>query len=210
MSAIRCVKRLFAATLFAAALPAMAQIALEPCHLKGIEREVRCGRLEVPENPAAPEGRRISLRVAVVPALAKRKAADPLFVFAGGPGQAATSVAGQMQAVFGRINARRDLVFLDQRGCGSRLRYESAPPQPTQHQAAHMTRQSDRPEPRYQPRYGGHFLLPADRCVFWWVFEAGASTTGAHPRGNDHAYRSHRRRRVGIGDCVASSESALG
>lgn len=118
MSTIRCVQRFLAATLFAAALPLAAQIALEPCHLKGIEREVRCGRLEVAENPAAPDGRKISLRVAVVPALAKRKAADPLFVIAGGPGQSATSVAAQMQAVFARINARRELVFLDQRGTG--------------------------------------------------------------------------------------------
>lgn len=97
---------------------ARAEPALEPCRLKGIEREVRCGQIRVPENPDAPDGRQLSIHYAVVPALAKNKAPDPLFIFAGGPGQAATRVAGRLQPVFAQINARRDLVYVDQRGTG--------------------------------------------------------------------------------------------
>lgn len=91
---------------------------LVPCRLKGIEREVRCGAVDVPEDPDRPNGRRLTIRFAVVPALAKNKTADPVFVLAGGPGQAAMRVAGLMQPVLSRLNARRDIVYVDQRGTG--------------------------------------------------------------------------------------------
>ncbi len=91
---------------------------LAPCRLKGIEREVRCGSVSMPEDPDRPDGRRLSIRFAVVPALAKNKAPDPVFVLAGGPGQAATRVAALMQPVMSRLNARRDIIYVDQRGTG--------------------------------------------------------------------------------------------
>lgn len=91
---------------------------LEPCRLKGVEREVRCGRIEVPENPDAPGGRRISVQFAVQPAIARDKRPDPVFVFAGGPGQSARGVAGMLQPLLAPLNARRDLVYIDQRGTG--------------------------------------------------------------------------------------------
>lgn len=89
-----------------------------PCRLKGIEREVRCGSVSMPENPDVPGGRQIAIHFAVVPAQARLKESDPLFVLAGGPGQSAIRIAGQMQAVLARVNARRDIVFIDQRGTG--------------------------------------------------------------------------------------------
>jgi len=92
--------------------------ALESCRLKGIERAARCGQIKMPENPDAPQGRQITVHFALVPAVAKNKAPDPLFVFAGGPGQAAMQVAGQLQPALAQLNARRDLVFVDQRGTG--------------------------------------------------------------------------------------------
>lgn len=92
--------------------------ALEPCRLQGLEREARCGRVEVAEDPDAPAGRRIAIHFAVVPALARDKLPDPVFVLAGGPGQAATRVAAQVQPVFASLNARRDIVYVDQRGTG--------------------------------------------------------------------------------------------
>ncbi len=95
-----------------------ADVALEPCRLKGIDRELRCGVVDVPEDPDRPDGRRLAIRFAVVPALAKNKAPDPVFVLAGGPGQAAMRVAGLMQPVMSRLNARRDIVYVDQRGTG--------------------------------------------------------------------------------------------
>ena len=53
-----------------------------------------------------------------MPAVARNKQPDPVFVFAGGPGQAATKVARQVMPVLAELNARRDLVFIDQRGTG--------------------------------------------------------------------------------------------
>ncbi len=58
------------------------------------------------------------MRFAVVPAVARNKQPDPVFVFAGGPGQAATKVARQVMPVLAELNARRDIVFIDQRGTG--------------------------------------------------------------------------------------------
>ena len=91
---------------------------LEACRLKGIARELRCSRIEVPENPDAASRRRIAVHFAVQPAVARDKLPDPLFVFAGGPGQSAMRVAGSLQPLLASLNARRDLVFIDQRGTG--------------------------------------------------------------------------------------------
>jgi pimeloyl-ACP methyl ester carboxylesterase len=110
---------IFAFVCASLAAPRAGALELAACRLKGIEREVKCGTLEVPENPDAPDGRRIPIRFAVVPALAKNKAPDPLFVFAGGPGQSALKAAGTIQPVFAQLNARRDIVYVDQRGTGA-------------------------------------------------------------------------------------------
>lgn len=112
----------------AAALPVTGQaraagrLPLSPCELHQSEEltliEARCGRLAVAENPAAPHGRQIELRVAVVPAVSTRKLPDPLFILAGGPGMAATSFYASVAPVFEPIHRDRDIVLLDQRGTG--------------------------------------------------------------------------------------------
>lgn len=91
---------------------------LEACRVAGVDREVRCGSVTVAEDPDNPASRQITVRFAVVPALARNKAPDPVFVFAGGPGQAATRVARQLLPVLTTLNTRRDIVFIDQRGTG--------------------------------------------------------------------------------------------
>jgi pimeloyl-ACP methyl ester carboxylesterase len=91
---------------------------LEPCRLPGIEREILCGKVDMPEDPDAPTGRTIAIHFAVVPAVARTAQPDPIFVLAGGPGQAASRVIGQVMPVFAELNARRNLVFVDQRGTG--------------------------------------------------------------------------------------------
>jgi pimeloyl-ACP methyl ester carboxylesterase len=78
----------------------------------------RCGVLAVAENPAAPGGPRIDLFVAIVPALNRRAAAAPLFLLAGGPGQAATDLYASAAGAFARINRNHDIVLVDQRGTG--------------------------------------------------------------------------------------------
>lgn len=79
----------------------------------------KCGTLRVPEDRKRPQGRQISLRIAVIPALARTPAPDPLFLLAGGPGQGATEAFGPILGVFDRVRKSRDLVLVDQRGTGS-------------------------------------------------------------------------------------------
>ncbi len=74
--------------------------------------------LDVPEDRASPNGKTIPLRVAFVPALATRSMPDPIFVLAGGPGQAATKHIPDVVELLSREHRRRDLVFVDQRGTG--------------------------------------------------------------------------------------------
>jgi pimeloyl-ACP methyl ester carboxylesterase len=116
----------FLACLAAAALAACTSgsdtprsaIALGECRLAGVELAARCGTHEVWEDRAKQEGRRIKLRVAVIPAKARTREPDPIFVLAGGPGQGAVSLAAQVMPLFTRLNDSRDVVFLDQRGTG--------------------------------------------------------------------------------------------
>ncbi|MEG1833183.1 MAG: alpha/beta hydrolase [Burkholderiaceae bacterium] len=98
--------------------PAITAADLTPCRLKGIEREARCGHVTMPQNPDDPAGPSIEVHFAVLSALARHPWPDPVFVFAGGPGQAGTQIAAPVSAVLAPLNHRRDLVFIDSRGTG--------------------------------------------------------------------------------------------
>ena len=105
--------------LVAAVAPARAaDAAPTPCRVAGLKHEVRCGQLTRPLDPAQPSGATIELHYLVVPATARHKRPDPVFFFAGGPGQGAMDLAGGVQPLLARLNNRRDLVFIDQRGTG--------------------------------------------------------------------------------------------
>jgi pimeloyl-ACP methyl ester carboxylesterase len=102
----------------AAAAQAAPPLTLEPCRLRGVEHEALCGVLQRPLNPAEPNGRTIDLHVAVLPALARNKKPDPVFMLAGGPGQSAIGIASMAERMFVRLLNRRDVVLVDQRGVG--------------------------------------------------------------------------------------------
>lgn len=91
---------------------------LTPCRLKGVPHEALCGRVARPLDPTRPDGTTIDVHFAVLPALARNKRPDPVFIFAGGPGQSAIALAGPVAAQLARFSNRRDLVFIDQRGTG--------------------------------------------------------------------------------------------
>ena len=78
----------------------------------------RCGTFDVPENPAEPDGRKINLKVAIAPATGKTTEPDPVFFFAGGPGQAASETWVMLRPVLNKIRKNRDIVMIDQRGTG--------------------------------------------------------------------------------------------
>ena len=88
------------------------------CHVADFETPVRCVEIDVPLDYAAPDGPNITLTAAIVPATTARPARDPLFVFAGGPGQAATGYGAWLETAFGPVRRARDVVLLDFRGTG--------------------------------------------------------------------------------------------
>ena len=97
---------------------AVADAALRPCRLHDLPHTAWCGTLQRALDPARPQGMQIALHYAVLPALARHKAADPVFFFAGGPGQSAIDLAGALAGRYARLGQRRDLVFVDLRGSG--------------------------------------------------------------------------------------------
>lgn len=107
----------------AAPAPAEPRLALQPCRLSepGLAAETiaaECGTLEVPENRSTPGSRTIGLRVVVLPAISRGAAPDPLFLLAGGPGQAASEAFVPVLPALAQVNQTRDLVMVDQRGTG--------------------------------------------------------------------------------------------
>ena len=90
----------------------------QPCRVEGIATEVLCGSVHRPLDPARPDGTNIDVHYVVVPATARRKLPDAVFLLAGGPGQSAITLAPSVLPLFARLNNRRDIVFVDQRGTG--------------------------------------------------------------------------------------------
>ena len=93
-------------------------VRLAACRLPGVESVAQCGKYEVWEDRAARAGRRIPINIAVIPARMRSPEPDPVFVFAGGPGQGAVSLAATVMPLFTKLNDTRDVVLVDQRGTG--------------------------------------------------------------------------------------------
>jgi pimeloyl-ACP methyl ester carboxylesterase len=91
-------------------------VALSSCAVAGFN--ARCGSLTVFEDRAARAGRTIALNIVVLPATGGTAEPDPIFYLAGGPGQAATSLATRT-LIDPVLHERRDLVYVDQRGTGA-------------------------------------------------------------------------------------------
>jgi pimeloyl-ACP methyl ester carboxylesterase len=99
----------------------LGRLAFSPCTLApdfGVQTvEAQCTTLSVPENRAAPGGRRISLAIAWIPARNEAEP-DPVFFIAGGPGQSALESFPGIAPAFEELRKKRDLVLVDQRGTG--------------------------------------------------------------------------------------------
>jgi len=118
---MKLVKTLFVALLLAA-LPALAKPAskpvetrLQPCKVPGEKGPVdaRCATYKVWENREAKSGRKIGVKVVVLPALSATPKPDPVFFLGGGPGEAIAEEAGYFESP---LRQGRDLVFISQRG----------------------------------------------------------------------------------------------
>lgn len=91
---------------------------LRSCTAAAGPSDAACGTVTVWEDRDARKGRQIALNVMLLPALKAKSAPDPLFILAGGPGQAATELAQQLDVGFRAIARDRDIVLVDQRGTG--------------------------------------------------------------------------------------------
>src|SRR5512141_1343099 len=65
---------------------------LSPCDVAGLKEKARCGTYEVWENRDAKAGRRIGLKVVVLPATGSPREPDAITFLGGGPGEAATEI----------------------------------------------------------------------------------------------------------------------
>jgi len=91
---------------------------ITPCRLPDFPQELRCGKIQRPLNPEELAGKKIDIQYVILPSQDKNKLQDAIFLLAGGPGQSAINVASFGQAILNRLNKRRDIVFVDQRGTG--------------------------------------------------------------------------------------------
>lgn len=89
-----------------------------PCWLSGVARPARCGVLSVLENPQRPDGRRLAIHFAVIPASLGRALPDPIVVLMGGPGEKAIESASIYIGMLQPLLSDRDLLLVDQRGAG--------------------------------------------------------------------------------------------
>ncbi len=81
--------------------------------------EAQCSTFEVPEDRSKPDGRKVALNIAWLPATNEADAAeDPVFFLAGGPGQSAVETFPALNPVFKEVRKRRHVVLVDQRGTG--------------------------------------------------------------------------------------------
>ena len=88
------------------------------CHLAGAEEALRCVTLALPLDYSKTSGPTLKVHVTVAPAFREAARPDPLFILAGGPGQAGTDVLVLLHHAFRRVRATRDIVVIDQRGTG--------------------------------------------------------------------------------------------
>src|SRR6185503_12579403 len=94
------------------------KVVLNDCQVRGAQIKAKCGMYEVYENRATKQGRKISLKIVLIPATGDKREPEPLVYFAGGPGGSATEDAPGIAQAFPQILAHRDLLFVDQRGTG--------------------------------------------------------------------------------------------
>lgn len=96
------------------------ELVLGPCTgVPDLPPEARCGTYEVWENRGARSGRKIPLRVLVLPAEGPDRLPDPFVYFEGGPGDSAVEAGSWLALDFKSLRRRRDILLVDLRGTGA-------------------------------------------------------------------------------------------
>lgn len=95
-------------------------LVFKPCALGGDHGggvEAQCATLMAPENHDAPNGRKISLAVAMIPAK-NQSQPDPVVIIAGGPGQSILEAYPMLHPALDDVRRSRNILLLDARGTG--------------------------------------------------------------------------------------------
>src|SRR5262245_21166304 len=92
-------------------------LALTDCRLPNLSTAAQCGMVKEPYDRAKPDGLKIEIFAALLPANTITPKHDPLVILAGGPGQAASTLA-PFASRLAELRRTRDVVLIDQRGTG--------------------------------------------------------------------------------------------
>ena len=101
------------------------KLKLTPCPVEEV-KETRCGVYHVFENRRTRTGRKLPLKIILIPARQPHPDQGPVFYMAGGPGEAATELASLI-AGWGDAD-EHDVVLVDERGTGDGHRLDCRPP----------------------------------------------------------------------------------
>ncbi len=110
------------ATIRATTSPAASGVTLTPCHIEGVKEKLRCGVYNVFENRRTRTGRKLPLKIVLIPAREPHPDQGPVFYMAGGPGETATELASLV------MEWEHDVVLVDERGTGDGHRLDCKSP----------------------------------------------------------------------------------
>lgn len=119
---------LFLGPVVLTAQPETPPLEMTPCSIPDFAGEARCGTFEVFENRDTRVGRRLPLRVVVLPTKespakeSPARAAAPVVFLVGGPGSSNVELAAGIANLLASVHRRHDLLLIEYRGTG-----ESAP-----------------------------------------------------------------------------------
>ena len=93
--------------------------------------QAECAALEVPLDPASPDGETIELAVTRLPGSARPPLKDALIAINGGPGGSSRDLLVDLGQALETVAGERDIIVVDQRGTGGSARLTCANPDPT-------------------------------------------------------------------------------
>jgi pimeloyl-ACP methyl ester carboxylesterase len=105
---------------------ATSAMTLSRCHVEDVKEEVRCGVYNVFENRRTKTGRKLPLKIVVIPARHPHPDQGPIFYMAGGPGETATELTGLVKS-WGDAEDH-EVVLVDERGSGDGHRLDCRAP----------------------------------------------------------------------------------
>ncbi len=111
--------------------PPQAKLVLKPCQVAGVQEELRCGTYEVFENRQTRRGRKLPLKIVLIPARSPHPEEGPVFLLGGGPGE--TNTAFAERAVNSTQRQNHDIVLVDSRGTGDGHRLACEMPRSDDH-----------------------------------------------------------------------------